>query len=196
MDETEIQTNIEKSARTADIALKIGKVFIVAIILMLIVIFAVTLLIYSAEGPNGFARWVTSENLLSVFGEGITAPVGVDPATAFVAAATVFLVSTIVYLVLFAGMVWSAAKIFSGIRRTRLPFTRENARQLKQVAVWMGLLAVIPPVVEIIGSFLISIPLTTFYLGIELLIAAAIIYCLAHIFEYGALLQKQADETL
>lgn len=196
MDEVEIQTNIKKSAKIVDISLKVGKILLAAVTILLTAVFALTVLIYGVEGSEGFFSWIVSENVISSFGEGITIPAGVDPATAFIQAAVVCLTAAIAYLVLFGGMVWSAAKIFSEIRRTGLPFTWSNARQLKHVSVWLGLLALVPALIEGVGSYLIKMPMANFYLSIELLIAAGILYCLAHIFEYGTLLQQQADETL
>lgn len=196
MNETEVQTNIQKSAKIAGIALKIGKFLIVFTILLLIAVAAVTPLIYGAEGPDGFSRWIVEENLMSMFGPGVAVPSGVDPAAAFMQASVVFLASSIASLVLLAGMIWPAAAIFAEIRRTGLPFTRFSSRQLKKVAVFMGLLAFVPCIIEGIGSIIIHIPLNTTYFSIEMLLAAAIVYGIAHIFEYGTLLQQQADETL
>ena len=62
MNETEIQTNIQNSAKIADIALKIGKILIVLTVLLLIVIVAVTPLIYGMEGPAGFSQWRSEEH--------------------------------------------------------------------------------------------------------------------------------------
>ncbi len=196
MNETEIQTNIQNSAKIADIALKIGKILIVLTVLLLIVIVAVTPLIYGMEGPAGFSQWVVEENLMSTFGPGIVVPAGVEPAAAFMQASLVFLASAIASLVLLAGMIWPAAKIFTEICRTGLPFTRSNGQQLKIVAVFMGLLAFVPSLIEYVGSIIIHIPLNCTYFSIEMLLAAALVYGIAHVFEYGTLLQQQADETL
>lgn len=55
MNETEIQTSIQKSAKIADIALKIGKILIVLTTLLLIAAVAFTPFIYGVEGPAGFS---------------------------------------------------------------------------------------------------------------------------------------------
>ncbi len=196
MNETEIQTSIQKSAKIADIALKIGKILIVLTTLLLIAAVAFTPFIYGVEGPAGFSQWVVEEDLMSTFGPGVVVPAGVDPAAAFMQASVVFLASALASLVLLAGMIWPAATIFAEIRKTGLPFTWFNGQQLKKVAIFMGLIAFVPSVIEAVGSIIIQIPLNTAYLSIEMLLAAAIVYGIAHVFEYGTLLQQQADETL
>lgn len=195
MKETEIQTNIQNSAKIADIALKIGKILIVLTTLLLIFIVVFTSFIYGMEGPAGFSQWIVEEDLMSTFGPGIVVPAGVEAAAAFMQVSVVFLVSAIASLVLLAGMIWSAATIFAEIRKTGLPFTQSNGRQLKKVAIFMGLLAFVPSVIESVGCIVIHIPLNTAYFSIEMLLAAAIVYGIAHVFEYGTLLQQQADET-
>lgn len=109
---------------------------------------------------------------------------------------TLLVLSSVVYLVLFAGMLRTAGRIFSDISRTMLPFTRENAKRIKTMSVFMAFLAVASPAVEWTLGLVLGVPAVTYHFSLELLIASAVLYCLAHIFEYGAVLQQQADETL
>ncbi len=196
MNETEIQTSIQKSAKIADIALKIGKILIILTTLLLFAAAVLTPFIYGVEGQAGFSQWVVEDDLMSTFGSGVVVPAGVELAAAFMQASVVFLASAIASLVLLAGMIWPAATIFADIRKTGMPFTRSNGQQLKMVAIFMGLIAFVPSVIEAVGGIIIHIPLNTTYFSIEMLLAAAIVYGIAHVFEYGTLLQQQADETL
>ena len=196
MNETEIQTSIQKSAKIADIALKIGKILIILTTLLLVADVVLTPFIYGVEGPAGFSQWVVEDDLMSTFGSGVVVPAGVEPAAAFMQASVVFFASAIASLVLLAGMIWPAATIFAEIRKTGMPFTRSNGQQLKMVAIFMGLIAFVPSVIEGVGGIIIHIPLNTTYFSIEMLLAAAIVYGIAHVFEYGTLLQQQADKTL
>ncbi|MCZ9311846.1 MAG: hypothetical protein O0V67_00570 [Methanocorpusculum sp.] len=190
-----VQANIEKSARIADIAIKIVWILLWLIIVLLAGVFFLTILIYCAEGPDGFSVFVTTENVLEVFGS-MTLPEGVSPFEMFLRAAAVFCASTISYLVLLAAMLRSMGKIFSEIRQTLLPFTTANAQRMKKASIYMALLSVVPCLIGVAGNAVVNVPVDPLPLSLELLLAAAVLYCLAHIFEYGVLLQQQADETL
>jgi hypothetical protein len=154
-----------------------------------------TILIFCMEGPDGFSVFLATENVLEVFGS-MTLPEGVSPFEMFLRAATVFVASTIAYLALLAAMLRSMGKIFSEIRKTLLPFTTANAQRLKKASIYMELLGVVPFLIGVAGNVVLSVPVEPIPLSLELLLAAAVLYCLAHIFEYGVLLQQQADETL
>jgi len=191
-----VQANIEKSARIADIAIKIVWILLWLIIVLFAGIFFLTILIYCAEGPDGFSVFVTTENVLEIFGS-MVLPEGVSPFEMFLRAVAVFLASTISYLALLAAMLRSMGKIFSEIQKTLLPFTTANAQRLKKASIYMALLSVIPFLIGVAGNVALNVPVESSPpFGLELLLAAAVLYCLAHIFEYGVLLQQQADETL
>ncbi|MDV0441138.1 hypothetical protein [Methanorbis furvi] len=191
-----IQVNIEKSARIADIAVKIAWILLWIVIVIFGGVFLLTLLIYAAAGPEGFSMFITAENVLEIFGPGVVLPAGVSPLDMFVRTSAVFLVSAIVYVGLLAAMLRSMGQIFSEVRKTLLPFTAANAQRLKKAAIYMALVAVVPYLIGVVGSLIIGVYVELIPFGFELLIASAVIYCLAHIFEYGVLLQQQADETL
>ena len=196
MNEVEIQSKIKQNAKNVGIVLTIGKILVVFVIVLLFLTAALTACIYTVGGPAEFSHWIVSEDVLSSFGVGTSVPAGMDPTTAFIQASAIFLVSATVYLLTFAGMIWAAARIFAEIRESGVPFTQANARSLKHVAICMALLCVVPVITDSIGWYITGISVTLGYLSIEGLIVAAVLYCLAHIFEYGTLLQKQADETL
>ncbi len=191
----DIQRKIQTSAGYVDIALKIAQILLWIIIILLVGVL-LTCLAYGMMGPDDLSQWVTAESIPHDFAGEIIIPENTDPIAAFTGILGVLVISAITYLALLAAMLRFAGEVFADIRKTALPFTTANARRLKNTAVCMGLLAVLPWVIGIIGSFVINIQLTISYLSIELLITAAVLYCLAYIFEYGTLLQQQADETL
>ena len=47
---------------------------------------------------------------------------------------------------------------------------------MKMVAIFMGLIAFVPSVIETAGGIIIHIPLNTTYFSIEMLLAVAIVY--------------------
>ena len=85
--------------------------------------------------------------------------------------------------------------IFDEIRKGFTPFTHENTKRIKKVAI-------ITAVLSIVGSY--SDALVDYYTIGELtwrvniigMIVAIIIYCISLIFSYGCDLQRESDETL
>jgi len=114
---------------------------------------------------------------------------------------------TDVYLNLFAaGMILItmififlyAYKLFSNISTSHTPFDMENAKILKKISYVMLILA-IP--VSIINAILMAVFASgssgmTEMNNLIFVLVAILFYFLALIFEYGASLQKESDETL
>ncbi|MBQ8960543.1 MAG: DUF2975 domain-containing protein [Ruminococcus sp.] len=95
----------------------------------------------------------------------------------------------------FAACAFITSYIFRGISRTGIPFSEEAVKGVKTIA---GLLFA--------GAFLPNILLTVFsgkyatvsgsFIQISILIPAILIFCLAEFLGYGAMLQKESDETV
>lgn len=186
------QTKIEKSARIADIVLKIARILGWIIIACMILLLGAAAVIYGIAGPDLFSDVFASENatVLSAGGESVLT-VGMIPGLI-----ALFSIVSFVYMGLLMAILIIAGRIFSGIRKTLLPFTEENAKHLKTIAVLIAVISVVPAFIEAIGEAIIGFSMDMFYFSIEGLVLAFVVYSLAHIFEYGLNLQEQADETL
>ncbi len=186
------QTKIEKSARIADIVLKIARILGWIVIACMILLLGAAAVIYGIAGPQLFADIFTSENATVLAADGETIlTVGMIPGLI-----ALFSIVSFVYMGLFMAILIFAGKIFSGIRKTLLPFTEENAKHLKTIAILIAVISVVPAFIEAIGEAIIGFSMDMFYFSIEGLVLAFVVYSLAHIFEYGLNLQEQADETL
>ena len=85
--------------------------------------------------------------------------------------------------------------IARSIYREYSPFTIKNVKRLEVIALAYLLLPVIiaPMMYAVLGGLG---NLDVILLGVSSVLMAAIFYCLALVFRYGCLLQKESDETL
>ena len=186
------QIKIEHSARVADIVLKIARILGWIIIACMVLLLGGAAVIYGLAGSELFTDVLTSEDVtvLAAGGEtGLT--VGMIPGII-----ALFSIVSFVYMGLIMAILIVAGKIFSGIRKTLLPFTEENTNHLKTIAILIAVISVVPALIEAIGGAIIGFSMDMFTFSIEGLVLAFVVYSLAHIFEYGLNLQEQADETL
>lgn len=101
----------------------------------------------------------------------------------------------IIQLIIIFFIILTLHRIFLDISRTYSPFTIEQVRRMKLVALLTIIIAVVSSVFDgmadiiLYGSGTLNIEPTWFVISI-------VIYCMAHIFEYGCLLQQESDETL
>lgn len=186
------QIKIEHSARVADIVLKIARILGWIIIACMVLLLGGAAVIYGLAGSELFTDVLTSEDVtvLTAGGEtGLT--VGM-----ILGIIALFSIVSFVYMGLIMAILIVAGKIFSGIRKTLLPFTEENTNHLKTIAILIAVISVVPAFIEAIGEAIIGFSMDMFTFSIEGLVLAFVVYSLAHIFEYGLNLQEQADETL
>jgi len=186
------QIKIEKSARIADIVLKIARILGWIVIACLILLLGAAAVIYGLVGPEMLTNVFNSENVTVLTNGGETS----FSASMIPGIIALFSIISFVYMGLFMAILIIAGKIFSGIRKTLLPFTEENTNHLKTVAILIAVISVVPAFIEAIGEAIIGFSLDMFTFSIEGLVLAFVVYSLAHIFEYGLNLQEQADETL
>lgn len=92
-----------------------------------------------------------------------------------------------------------AAKMFYSIAKTKRPFDRARARELKGVAWVNAACAILPALlaatVSTIGFGTVYVP-EDFSIDYDTLINAFILLAFAYIFDYGCILQEQDDELL
>jgi len=96
-----------------------------------------------------------------------------------------------------AGMLFLAWLVFRNISRDYTPFSPKHTVYLMIISLLMLTYTIIvPPVEMLLTEILAPEVAASFSLELSGIIFAFIFYCLALIFEYGRLLQKQADETM
>jgi len=96
-----------------------------------------------------------------------------------------------------AAILYVASFIFKGISRGNSPFEKKNAEKIKIISYLMVALGVLVPLLQFLIVYIfIGGIYTSVAINLENIVFAAVFFCLALIFEYGAELQQQSDETL
>ena len=98
-------------------------------------------------------------------------------------------------VVLLGFIFYQGKRIFSEILEAQTPFLKTTGKRLKSIAVVLGALGTVVPILYgIFGIWLMQ----EGAIGINMVTCffAFVIYALAVIFDYGQILQSQADETL
>lgn len=103
--------------------------------------------------------------------------------------------STVVISMVSLIMMLFMDRLFTNIRRSHTPFTLDNAKILKGAALVLLLSAALMPFIFIVFAYLFN---QRYQINIEILlfVMSVIVYCISLVFRYGALLQKESDETL
>jgi len=119
---------------------------------------------------------------------------------------TAIITLVIGWIIVLATMAISLSLLFT-IKRNETPFSRTVVKRLKSLA----LLLIAYEPVTLIGSRIIRFDLPVFEGYIDgaytmittvpsfvgfIMAAGLVVYCVAHIFDYGLFLQQQVDETL
>ena len=94
-------------------------------------------------------------------------------------------------------MLFLAWMMLRNIYRDYTPFTPKHTLYLKFISLLMLTYTIIVPPVEMLLTEILAPEVdVSFSLELSGIVFAFMFYCLALIFEYGRLLQKQADETM
>ena len=86
-------------------------------------------------------------------------------------------------------------RLFQNIRASS-PFTDENVKTMKLLALILFVFGIIAPIMNVIANGLMDNVSIPEWIGMEVIIGAVIFYCLSLIFQYGTELQKESDQTL
>ena len=86
-------------------------------------------------------------------------------------------------------------RIFLDISRSYTPFEKKHVIRMKQVAILTFAMCITTNICDWVGSILLQ-QRALLEIDIMWLVIAIVIYCIAHIFDYGYQLQTQSDETL
>ncbi len=96
------------------------------------------------------------------------------------------------------GIALLAALLFRDIHRTGTPFAKKNVNRLEGISILLLAVFLLPPLFETLAKILLIHDLEEFSFSFSLtgLLLVVIFYALARIFDYGRMLQTEADETL
>lgn len=178
----DIQQKIAKTSKVVAIVLKVGFILIaiamgMLLLGMVILGFSNTELSQSLQQTfnitvqNASAVGIAVRNLVMVFGLGM------------IELAIIFMIFRTMY------------KIFRAISLDHTPFRSENAKSMKKIAILIIVMGLVDSVASFLADKLLG-PQADFGIDFMWLVMAAVIYCIALIFDYGCQLQQQSDETL
>ncbi len=191
MNATELK--IEKSAKTAEIILKISKVFTCIVAAALILLLATYGAIYAIGGPAEFANTIN----VSEFIPDITGTTFPATASETMAILVNFVVTSLFYCGFIFATLLTAEKFFRETRKAHTPFIRENAKRIRIIAGLILCLSFIPMIIDMAFSLILGLPMVViFTLSLEGLIISLIIFSIGILFEHGCDLQTEADATL
>jgi len=88
-------------------------------------------------------------------------------------------------------------KIFKDIEKSYTPFKKENSKRLMQISALLIIYAIVIPILSaiIVGSTNLDDEMQIHF-NLVLVAVAVLFYCMSLVFDYGAKLQQESDETL
>ena len=96
-----------------------------------------------------------------------------------------------------SAILFVASFIFKDMSRGATPFTTKNANRLRVISLLLiALSIVIPPLKMLLTMIFFTSVKAYFSINAGQIVFAIMFFCLALIFEYGAELQRESDETL
>lgn len=113
-----------------------------------------------------------------------------------VAAAEAFLFTWLVACVLLVVFLWFLRRVFRSTARDGHPFTEGNAADLRRGALVALVAAIATPVIGYTAGILTAGTAVDGSLNLSPIVGAFVFYLLSLMFDYGAALQRESDETL
>lgn len=110
----------------------------------------------------------------------------------------IMMIQTVLYAGVGAILFFITSFIFKDMSLGNTPFSAANSNRLKVISLLLVAYSVVIPPLQLFLSLIISPQASIFISPINfgLLVFAAMFFCLALIFEYGAELQRESDEML
>lgn len=181
----EKQLKMQKMGKTAYVTLKVFRV-----VLYIAVALLVALLFWLPTVGSSYLSSIGEINILP------SPYVVLSPDGMVLPEIYVIVTEAIITAVIGIYMMYQAGLIFRSIANAESPFIVENVKHLKRIAWGIALMAVVPTVVSGMASVLLGG--VTFSVNLELayIVLTVLFFCLAAIFDYGAELQRESDETL
>jgi hypothetical protein len=171
---------------------KMGKLVSIVLFVACTLTALTSLLLLVVMGILIFSNGSLSSSLQDIFT--ITSSVGSIEMLSTQNLVILFLLA-VIQLIILLGALSILYRIFSDISHNYTPFEKKQVTRMKQVAILTFVLCISSNIFTWIASVLLRettiLSLDVMWLGI-----AVVIYCIAHIFDYGYQLQTQSDETL
>ena len=108
------------------------------------------------------------------------------------------MIITMLSIGVMAAILLVASLIFKDMSREGMPFTEKNSNRIRVISLLLIAQGLVVPPLQLLIAMVFSAADASDYIGLDLslIVIAIIFFCLALIFEYGAELQRQSDETL
>lgn len=182
----ELQLKIQKTSKALSIFAEIVKVALYVAVIMEFVS-AISI------GITGEMVWgkIGSVTIVAPISQGLLEQYGM-PVLVSKLVGEMFNQGFVIAILFFAGA------IFKDLSVEPSPFQLKHAQRLKKIGTLTILVSILPAVAQSVTLKIISpaAEADTDGLGLIGIVLAIMFYCLGRIFEYGAMLQKQSDETL
>ena len=185
------QMNLIKLAKVAYVISKVIRILIFVAIAAMLALF-VFVIIKRGEGAasGGIFSGTTGEVMASL--GGIVSDIEIGYAEV-----ACLLSSAIIAAIIITIALYYLGLIFKAIAKEESPFDFNNIKRLKYAGICIALLSIIPSIVEVSAGFIFRVSgLFRMQVDLAYIVLAFFFFCLAYIFEYGAELQTQSDETL
>lgn len=185
---TELQNKITKSSKVIGIVFKVLR--ITTYVAIGVVLASMLFTFAAGSGVYEISDGAKIMTGLSFNGEPIVS------VTDLVNMLPVF-ISALVWSGLMLCIFYIAGALFKDIQITAMPFTDNNVQRIRRIAKLLIAIAIAPAAAQLIAMFSMGIDGSVEdVVDMTSLVVALIFFCVARIFEYGAALQQQADETL
>ena len=171
---------IVKTSKLLDAILKIGGIVLIMAMVLIIVVMVITPSLNIESAGEVTNVWDVSM-----------------PLDGSVGSFRALMIVTFLGLAIMAAILFIESFIFKDISREGIPFTKKNSTKIRMISLLLVIQCIVIPPLQLLAVRIFS-PATNASISINLgsIIVAAVFFCLAMIFEYGAELQRQADETL
>ena len=179
----EKQINIKKSSKAIAALMKIGYIAMIVAVsisvcnLAFLVCTGGDMEVYTSSGITIKAA-IVDENINTT--EGIVA----------LSIAVIIMSAFMFVIFLFA------YQIFNEISKNAMPFNEKYVKRIKQIGILIAVMTLVGNTVDAAASAKIGVSTLGICTDSTGIAFGIIIYCLAFIFDYGCMLQKQSDETL
>ena len=185
------QIDLIKLAKVAYIIAKVIRIMIfVAIVAMIVALVFIVVNKGQGIGAGGIFSGATGEVMVNL--GVITSDIEIG-----VAEMACLFSSSIVTAIIIAVILFFLGLIFKSIKNEGSPFNFENIKRLKKAGCSIALLSIIPSIIGVLmGVILGATGFIRMQVDLPYIVLAFFFFCLAYIFEYGAELQTQSDETL
>ncbi len=177
-----IQERIKHSSRIMAIILKI-----LCVSLVIGMCIPIAILIWIAMNPNKDILTASKMKFVSMQGQLLSSSSNVIAEMATIIVAGIFIFS----------ILFTAYRMFKAISADILPFSMENSARLKKIGISLMVYSFVLPIARagFYASFSPNTAVQTTF-DIPFIVLALVFIFIARVFDYGAELQRQSDETL